>query len=136
LIKKFNLNRYNIMARLLGVDIPNRKKIEFSLRYIYGVGPTRAKKILEVTGIDPDRRTQDLNEQEISLISNYIIDQKIMVEGDLRRAVTNNLKRLQSIRCYRGLRHQRGLPVRGQRTITNARTRKGGRKTVGVVRKA
>jgi len=124
------------MARLLGVDIPNRKKIEFSLRYIYGVVPTRAKKILEVTGIDPDRRTQELNEQEISLISNYIIDQKIMVEGDLRRAVTNNLKRLQSIRCYRGLRHQRGLPVRGQRTITNARTRKGGRKTVGVVRKA
>ena len=81
------------MARLLGVDIPNRKKIEFSLRYIYGVGPTRAKKILEVTGIDPNRRTQDLNEQELSLITNYIIDQKIMVEGDLRRAITNNLKR-------------------------------------------
>ena len=124
------------MARLLGVDITNRKKIEYSLRYIYGVGPTRAKKILEVTGIDPDRRTQDLNEQELSKISNYIIDEKVMVEGDLRRAVTNNLKRLQSIRCYRGLRHQRGLPVRGQRTITNARTRKGGRKTVGVVKKA
>ena len=124
------------MARLLGVDIPNRKKIEFSLRYIYGVGPTRAKKILEVTGIDPNRRTQDLNEHELSKISNYIIDEKVMVEGDLRRSVTNNLKRLQSIRCYRGLRHQRGLPVRGQRTITNARTRKGGRKTVGVVKKA
>ena len=124
------------MARLLGVDIPNRKKIEFSLRYIYGVGPTRAKAILAATGIDPDRRTMDLNEQELSLMSNYIIDQKIMVEGDLRRTITNNLKRLQSIRCYRGLRHQRGLPVRGQRTITNARTRKGGRKTVGVVRKA
>ena len=124
------------MARLLGVDIPNRKKIEFSLRYIYGVGPTRAKKILDVTGIDPDRRTQELSEQELSIITNYIIDQKIMVEGDLRRAITNNLKRLQSIRCYRGLRHQRGLPVRGQRTITNARTRKGGRKTVGVVKKA
>ena len=124
------------MARLLGVDIPNRKKIEFSLRYIYGVGPTRAKKILDVTGIDPNRRTQDLNEQELSKISNYIIDEKVMVEGDLRRAVTNNLKRLQSIRCYRGLRHQRGLPVRGQGTITNARTRKGGRKTVGVVKKA
>ena len=91
---------------------------------------------MEVTGIDPDRRTQDLNEQELSKISNYIIDEKVMVEGDLRRAVTNNLKRLQSIRCYRGLRHQRGLPVRGQRTITNARTRKGGRKTVGVVKKA
>ena len=125
-----------IMARLLGVDIPNRKKIEFSFRYIYGVGPTRAQSILAATGIDPERRTMDLNEQELSLISNYIIDQKIMVEGDLRRNITNNLKRLQSIRCYRGLRHQRGLPVRGQRTITNARTRKGGRKTVGVVRKA
>jgi len=124
------------MARLLGVDIPNRKKIEFSLRYIYGVGPTRAKDILNATNIDPDRRTMDHNEQELSLISNYIIDQKIMVEGDLRRNITNNLKRLQSIRCYRGLRHQRGLPVRGQRTITNARTRKGGRKTVGVIRKA
>ena len=124
------------MARLLGVDIPNRKKVEFSLRYIYGIGPTRSKKILETTGIDPDRRTQDLTEQELSLISNYIVDNKIMVEGDLRRAITSNMKRLQSIRCYRGLRHQRGLPVRGQRTITNARTRKGGRKTVGVVRKS
>tara|TARA_B100001248_G_C27388224_1_gene460849 strand:- start:117 stop:491 length:375 start_codon:yes stop_codon:yes gene_type:complete len=123
------------MARLLGVDIPNRKKVEYSLRYIYGVGPTRAKEILDAVEIDPGRRTQDLTEQELSLISNYIIDNKIMVEGDLRRAITNNLKRLQSIRCYRGLRHQRGLPVRGQRTITNARTRKGGRKTVGVVRK-
>ena len=124
------------MARLLGVDIPNRKKIEFSLRYIYGVGPTRAQSILAATGIDPDRRTMDLNEQELSLISNYIIDQNIMVEGDLRRNITNNLKRLQSIRCYRGLRHQRGLPVRGQRTITKARTRKKKKKTVGVVRKA
>ena len=124
------------MARLLGVDIPNRKKVEFSLRYIYGIGPTRSKKILETTGIDPDRRTKDLTEQELSLISNYIVDNKIMVEGDLRRAITSNMKRLQSIRCYRGLRHQRGLPVRGQRTITNARTRKGGRKTVGVVRKS
>ena len=124
------------MARLLGVDIPNRKKVEYSLRYIYGVGPTRTKEILDAVEIDPNRRTQDLTEQELSLISNYIIDNKIMVEGDLRRAITNNLKRLQSIRCYRGLRHQRGLPVRGQRTITNARTRKGGRKTVGVVRKS
>ena len=124
------------MARLLGVDIPNRKKVEYSLRYIYGVGPTRAKEILDAVEIDPNRRTQDLTEQELSLISNYIIDNKIMVEGDLRRAITNNLKRLQSIRCYRGLRHQRGLPVRGQRKITNARTRKGGRKTVGVVRKS
>ncbi|OUU39857.1 MAG: 30S ribosomal protein S13 [Verrucomicrobia bacterium TMED56] len=124
------------MARLLGVDIPNRKKVEYSLQYIYGVGPTRSKEILEAVEIDPDRRAQELSEQELSLITNYIIDNKIMVEGDLRRSVTNNLKRLQSIRCYRGLRHQRGLPVRGQRTITNARTRKGGRKTVGVVRKS
>ena len=124
------------MARLLGVDIPNRKKIAYSLRYIYGIGPTRANKILEETQIDPDRRTQDLNEQELSQLSTYIIENKIIVEGDLRRMITNNLKRLQSIRSYRGLRHQRGLPVRGQRTITNARTRKGGRKTVGVVRKS
>ena len=124
------------MARLLGVDIPNRKKIAYSLRYIYGIRPTRATKILEATQIDPDRRTQDLNEQELSQLSNYIIENKIVVEGDLRRMITNNLKRLQSIRSYRGLRHQRGLPVRGQRTITNARTRKGGRKTVGVVRKS
>ena len=124
------------MARLLGVDIPNRKKIAYSLRYIYGIGPTRATKTLEATQIDPDRRTQDLNEQELSQLSNYIIENKIVVEGDLRRMITNNLKRLQSIRSYRGLRHQRGLPVRGQRTITNARTRKGGRKTVGVVRKS
>ena len=124
------------MARLLGVDIPNRKKIAYSLRYIYGIGPTRATKILEATQIDPDRRTQDLNEQELSQLSNYIIENKIVVEGDLRRMITNNLKRLQSLRSYRGLRHQRGLPVRGQRTITNARTRKGGRKTVGVVRKS
>ena len=124
------------MARLLGVDIPNRKKVEYSLRYIYGVGPTRAKEILDAVEIDPNRRTQDLTEQELSLISNYIIDNKIMVEGDLRRAITNNLKRLQSIRCYRGLRHQRGLPVRGQRTITIALTRIGGRKSVGVVRKS
>ena len=97
------------MARLLGVDIPNRKKVEYSLRYIYGVGPTRAKEILDAVEIDPNRRTQDLTEQELSLISNYIIDNKIMVEGDLRRAITNNLKRLQSIRCYRGLRHQRWI---------------------------
>jgi len=124
------------MARLLGVDIPNRKKIAYSLRYVYGIGPTRSSKILLETGIDPDRRTQDLSEQDLSLISNYIIENKIMVEGDLRRQITNNLKRLQSIRSYRGLRHQRGLPVRAQRTITNARTRKGGRKTVGVVRKS
>jgi small subunit ribosomal protein S13 len=122
------------MARLLGVDIPNRKKIEYSLRYVYGIGPTRSKSVLEEAEIDPKLRTQDLSEQDLSKITNVILERKYLVEGDLRREVTSNLKRLQSIRSYRGLRHQRGLPVRGQRTITNARTRKGGRKTVGVVR--
>lgn len=122
------------MARLLGVDIPNRKKIEYSLRYVYGIGPTRSKSVLEEADIDPNLRTQDLSEQDLSKITNVILERKYLVEGDLRREVTSNLKRLQSIRSYRGLRHQRGLPVRGQRTITNARTRKGGRKTVGVVR--
>jgi len=122
------------MARLLGVDIPNRKKIEYSLRYVYGIGPTRSKSVLEEAEIDPNLRTQDLSEQDLSKITNVILERKYLVEGDLRRDVTANLKRLQGIRSYRGLRHQRGLPVRGQRTITNARTRKGGRKTVGVVR--
>ena len=122
------------MARLLGVDIPNRKKIEYSLRYVYGIGPTRSKSVLEEAGINPNLRTQDLSEQDLSKITNVILERNYLVEGDLRRDITSNLKRLQSIRSYRGLRHQRGLPVRGQRTITNARTRKGGRKTVGVVR--
>ena len=122
------------MARLLGVDIPNRKKIEYSLRYVYGIGPTRSKSVLEEAEIDPNLRTQDLSEQDLSKITTVILERKYLVEGDLRRDVTANLKRLQSIRSYRGLRHQRGLPVRGQRTITNARTRKGVRKTVGVVR--
>ena len=119
------------MARLLGVDIPNRKKIEYSLRYVYGIGPMRAKSILEETGIDPNIRTQELSEQELSQISKVILERKYLVEGDLRRTITGNMKRLQSIRCYRGLRHQQGLPVRGQRTITNARTRKGPRRVAG-----
>ena len=112
------------MARLLGVDIPNRKKIEYSLRYVYCIGPTRSRSVLEEAEIDPNLRTQDLSEQDLSKIMNVILERKYLVEGDLRRDVTANLKRLQSIRSYRGLRHQRGLPVRGQRTITNARTRK------------
>ena len=124
------------MARLLGVDLHNRKKIEYSLRYVYGIGPTRAKSILEEAGIDPNTRTQELSEQDLSLVSKVILHRKYLVEGDLRRTITGNMKRRQSIRCYRGLRHQQGLPVRGQRTITNARTRKGARKTVGVVRKS
>jgi len=111
------------MPRLNGVDIPNDKKIEYALRYIYGVGPTRAAKLCELTGIDPTVR------------AHAIIEQGWITEGDLRREVTGNMKRLSAIRCYRGLRHQRGLPVRGQRTQTNARTRKGNRRGPAVVKK-
>lgn len=123
------------MPRLLGVDIPNNKKIEFSLRYIYGIGPTRAKIVLEKVGIDPNIRAHVLSEEELNKIAEVIAEFGYVVEGDLRREIVSNKKRLQAIKCYRGIRHQRGLPVRGQRTKTNARTRKGSRKTVGVVRK-
>lgn len=123
------------MPRLLGVDIPGGKKIEYALRYVYGVGPTRSKLLCEQTGIDPDRRTHELSEEELNKFVVAIQENGFLVEGDLRRDVTSNLKRLQAVRCYRGLRHQRGLPVRGQRTQTNARTRKGGRKTVGAKKK-
>lgn len=123
------------MPRILGVDIPGNKKVPYALRYIYGIGPTRADSIVEEAGIDRDRRADDLTEEELNKITHVITDRKIPIEGDLRREVTGNLKRLMAIRCYRGIRHQRGLPVRGQRTNTNARTRKGGKKTVGVVRK-
>jgi len=123
------------MPRILGVDIPNNKKIEYALRYIYGIGPARAKIIIEEAGIDGDRRAQELSEEELNQVVQIIQKNNFVVEGDLRRSIAGDLKRLQAIRSYRGIRHQRGLPVRGQRTITNARTRKGGRKTVGVVRK-
>ena len=123
------------MPRILGVDIPNNKKLEYSLRYIYGIGPTRARWVVEASGLDPDMRAHELNEEQLSKLTAIIAEKKYRVEGDLRREVANNLKRLQAIRCYRGLRHSFGLPVRGQRTQTNARTRKGARKTVGVVRK-
>lgn len=116
------------MPRLHGVDIPNDKKIEYSLRYIYGIGPTRAAKLCELTGIDPNVRAHTLSEEQLNQIANAIIEQGWVTEGDLRREITGNMKRLSAIRCYRGLRHQRGLPVRGQRTQTNARTRKGGRR--------
>ncbi|MBH55003.1 MAG: 30S ribosomal protein S13 [Opitutaceae bacterium] len=123
------------MPRLLGVDIPNNKRTEYALRYIYGIGPTRAKKIVTELEIDPAQRSQDLTEQQINKISELIVSNQWMIEGDLRRDIAGNMKRLQAIQCYRGLRHRRGLPARGQRTSTNARTRKGGRKTVGVVSK-
>ncbi len=122
------------MPRLLGVEIPAEKRIEASLTYIYGIGPSTAKRILEQTGIDPNMRAKDLTPQQLNEIIHAITNSKLPIEGDLRREVQGNLKRLQAINCYRGVRHRRGLPVRGQRTSTNARTRKGPRKTVGVVR--
>ncbi len=122
------------MPRLLGVEIPADKRIEASLTYVYGVGPSTAKRVLEQTNIDPNLRAKDLSPQQINEIIQAITNDKILIEGDLRREVQSNLKRLQAINCYRGIRHRRGLPVRGQRTSTNARTRKGPRKTVGVIR--
>lgn len=123
------------MPRLLGVDIPGNKKVLFALQYIYGIGPTRAQMIVQETGVDPDIRANSLTEEDINKIVTLIADKQIKLEGDLRREVAGNLKRLQAINSYRGLRHRRGLPVRGQRTRTNARTRKGKIKTVGVQKK-
>ena len=122
------------MPRLLGVEIPAEKRIEASLTYIYGIGPSTAKRILEQTNIDPNLRAKSLSPQQINDIIHAITNNKVAIEGDLRRELQGNLKRLQAINCYRGVRHRRGLPVRGQRTSTNARTRKGPRKTVGVIR--
>ena len=117
------------MARIAGVDIPNSKRIEIALTYIYGIGRTSATKILEVTGIDPDTRAKDLTEDQIAKLRDEI-ENNYMVEGDLRREVGMNIKRLIEVNCYRGIRHRKGLPVRGQRTKTNARTRKGPAKTI------
>jgi small subunit ribosomal protein S13 len=122
------------MARILGVDVPSEKRIDIALRYIYGIGPVNSKEILERAGIDGKVRAKDLSEAQLSQIVHAIQDGKYVIEGDLRREIGMNLKRLQGIKCYRGVRHLRGLPVRGQRTQTNARTRKGPRKTVGVQR--
>ncbi|MDO4870285.1 MAG: 30S ribosomal protein S13 [Bacillota bacterium] len=118
------------MARIAGVDLPNEKRIEAGLTYIYGIGWATSRKILEKTGIDPSTRVKDLTEEEAGKIRK-VIESDYMVEGDLRRDVSMNIKRLQEIGCYRGIRHRRGLPVRGQKTKTNARTRKGVKKTVG-----
>ena len=122
------------MARLLGIEIPNEKRIEASLPYIYGIGRTTAAKILDEAGVDKDIRTGELSDEQLGKIANAITSGGVMIEGDLRRDIQGHLKRLASINCYRGYRHRRGLPVRGQRTSTNARTRKGKRKTVGIVR--
>lgn len=122
------------MARIIGVEIPGEKRIDIALRYIYGIGPVNAKEILAAAQIDPAIRAKDLTEAQLAQIVHAIQEGRYVIEGDLRRELQMNLKRLQGIKCYRGVRHIRGLPVRGQRTSTNARTRKGPRKTVGVQR--
>ncbi len=122
------------MPRIIGVDIPANKRIDIALRYVYGIGPVNAKDILVKAKIDPAIRAKDLTEQQLSQIVHAIQDGKYVIEGDLRREIGLNLKRLQGIKSYRGIRHMRGLPVRGQRTQTNARTRKGPRRTVGTQR--
>jgi small subunit ribosomal protein S13 len=122
------------MARISGVDLPKDKRVEVALTYIYGIGRPTANKIIARTGINPDTRIKDLTDDEIAKLRE-VIDKEITVEGDLRREVSLNIKRLIEIGCYRGLRHRRGLPVRGQRTKTNARTRKGPVRTVGARRK-
>lgn len=117
------------MARIAGIDLPKEKRVEIGLTYIYGIGLPTVHKILEATGVNPDTRVKDLTEEEVNEIRTYI-NKNLNVEGDLRRVVALNIKRLQEIGCYRGVRHRRGLPVRGQKTKTNARTRKGPKKTM------
>ena len=124
------------MARIAGVDLPRNKRVEVGLTSIYGIGLTTSQKILTAAGVNPDRRVRDLTEEEVSRISAMIMSGGMKVEGDLRRDVSQNIKRLMDIGCYRGLRHRKGLPVRGQRTRTNARTRKGPRRTVAGKKKA
>ena len=123
------------MARIAGIDLTREKRIEIGLTYIYGIGRTSAQKILEMTGINPDIRVKDLTEDQEAALRD-VIDKHFTIEGDLRREVALNIKRLTEIGCYRGVRHRRGLPVRGQRTKTNARTRKGKKKTVANKKKA
>lgn len=123
------------MARLAGVDLPREKRVEIGLTYIFGIGRPTSLKILSKAGVNPDTRVKDLTEDEVGKLRE-IIDKEYKVEGDLRREVSLNIKRLMEIACYRGVRHRRGLPVRGQRTKTNARTRKGPSKTVGAKHKA
>ena len=123
------------MARIAGVDLPREKRVEIGLTYIYGIGRVSADRILEAANVDPSTRVRDLTDDEVKRIS-AVIDETMTVEGDLRREIALNIKRLQEIGCYRGIRHRKGLPVRGQRTKTNTRTRKGKRKTVANKKKA
>ena len=121
------------MPRIIGVDIPANKRIEFALRYLYGIGPAKALEIIERVGIDPALKAKDLTDAQIAAIT-VILQNDILVEGDLRRVIAADIRRLQQINCYRGIRHRRKLPCHGQRTKTNARTRKGRRVTVGAIR--
>lgn len=123
------------MARIAGVDLPRNKRVEVALTYIYGVGPTRAREILDATSVDPDKRTFNLSDEDVSRLRRQI-ETELKVEGALRTEVSMNIKRLMDIGCYRGLRHRRGLPVRGQRTHTNARTLKGRRRAIAGKKKA
>ena len=123
------------MARIAGVDIPREKRVEVSLTYIYGIGPTTARNVIARTGINPDTRVNQLTDEEVTRLRD-VIEKEMVVEGDLRREVAMNIKRLIDINCYRGLRHRRGMPVRGQRTKTNARTRRGPRRAVAGRKKA
>ncbi len=118
------------MARLMGVDLPREKRMEIALTYIYGIGRTRSKEILAATGVNPDLRSKDLSDDQVTTLRDYIEGSELKVEGDLRREVQADIRRKIEIGCYQGLRHRRGLPVRGQRTKTNARTRKGPKRTV------
>jgi len=122
------------VARISGVDLPRDKRVEIGLTYIYGIGLTTSKKIITEAGINPDTRVRDLSDSEVATLREFI-DKNLRVEGDLRREVSQNIKRLMEIGCYRGLRHRKGLPVRGQRTHTNARTRKGPRPQIGAKKK-
>ncbi len=131
-----NNKKTRSMARLFGIEIPNEKRVEASLRYIYGIGASTAKKVLEQAGVSPDLRTGTLSDAQLTKIVQAITSNNILIEGDLRREKQMALKRLTSINCLRGIRHRKGLPVRGQRTRTNARTRKGKKKTVGAKKSA
>jgi len=122
------------MARIAGVDLPRDKRLDIALTYIFGIGHTTSAKVLDETGVKPETRVRDMTEDEITRLRDYI-ERNLSVEGDLRRIVTANIQRLIDIGCYRGIRHRRGLPVRGQRTRTNARTRKGPKRTVGIRRR-
>lgn len=123
------------MARIAGIDIPRDKKVPYSLRYIFGIGLTRAKEICELAGVDQELRVKDLSEEQVTALRNAVEKSEVKIEGELRSEIAMNIKRLKDVGSYRGLRHRRGLPVNGQRTKTNARTRKGRKRTVGMGRK-